>query len=168
MRDEATAPCYGYVGQQFLQLRPTKGSAQAQVVNINEQFRALVLSHDFPCVMAKSVVRTNRYWLALYDELGSTIDARRNRQDLYEYNSEFPESRDPAEFASFVSVFRSPSFGAEVEFERQLWTHLQAMHDEDRLEYTWDPTVSRDPENPHFSFSVGGRAYYIVGTSGTS
>ena len=37
------------------------------------------------------------------------------------------------------------------------------MHRYDRETFEWDPTVSADPAQPDFSFSVGGRAFFVVG-----
>ena len=37
------------------------------------------------------------------------------------------------------------------------------MHDIDRRHFAWDGRVSGDPEHPQFSFSLGARAYFIVG-----
>ena len=42
-----------------------------------------------------------------------------------------------------------------------MWKTLQKLHELDDCE--WDENVSNDPENPHFSFSLGGKAFYIIG-----
>jgi FPC/CPF motif-containing protein YcgG len=33
----------------------------------------------------------------------------------------------------------------------------------DAVHFEWDPTVSDDPDSPHFSLSIGGRGFYVVG-----
>jgi hypothetical protein len=38
---------------------------------------------------------------------------------------------------------------------------LQFIHDSDTE--PWDSRVSNNPENSNFSFSIGGRAFYVVG-----
>ena len=38
---------------------------------------------------------------------------------------------------------------------------MQELHKHDDCE--WDPNVSNDPESPNFSFSIKGKAFYIVG-----
>lgn len=38
---------------------------------------------------------------------------------------------------------------------------LELLHEIDGR--AWDPSVSRDPADPHFAFSVAGRAYFVVG-----
>ena len=49
----------------------------------------------------------------------------------------------------------------ELEFENLLWNQLQKIHNLDSL--AWDKTVSNDPNNNSFSFSILGNAFYIVG-----
>jgi FPC/CPF motif-containing protein YcgG len=44
-----------------------------------------------------------------------------------------------------------------------MWTQLQAMHAHDSRTFDWAPDVSSDPAEPDFSFSIGGRAYFVVG-----
>ena len=53
-------------------------------------------------------------------------------------------------------------------FERLVWRQLQALHDLDRQDHGWDPTASPDTADPHFAFSVGGRAYFVVGLHAAS
>lgn len=65
---------------------------------------------------------------------------------------------------SFVAVFDEFDAADEVTFESVLWDQLQALHDQDREEgIGWDSSVSNDPSNENFSFSVGGRAFFVVG-----
>ena len=42
-----------------------------------------------------------------------------------------------------------------------LWKQLQLLHEADDQE--WDKSVSNDPENSNFSFSLAGKAFYMVG-----
>jgi FPC/CPF motif-containing protein YcgG len=37
------------------------------------------------------------------------------------------------------------------------------LYEADRGEHDWDPSVSRDPDDPRFAFSFGGRAFFVVG-----
>ena len=50
---------------------------------------------------------------------------------------------------------------SEIEFENLLWRQLQFLHEMDNT--GWDPMVSDDPNDPNFSFSIGGKAFYVVG-----
>ena len=51
----------------------------------------------------------------------------------------------------------------ERDFERALWSQLQRLHDLDRVLFEWDASVSDDPSNPRFSFSLAGNAFFVVG-----
>jgi FPC/CPF motif-containing protein YcgG len=51
----------------------------------------------------------------------------------------------------------------EEAFERALWARLQALHELDRRRYEWSGESSCDPRASDFSFSLGGRAFYLVG-----
>lgn len=127
-----------------------------------------VSARSFPCVGAKSVFNRGRCRIGHYPALGSPAAALAVWKDLLTFSSAYPAPLD--EPASFVAVFAPagpevlhPGGDAEEAFEQALWTQLQRMHDIDRHDYAWDPLVSHDPEDPAFSFSIGGRGYYIVG-----
>jgi Uncharacterized conserved protein len=51
----------------------------------------------------------------------------------------------------------------ELAFERLLFSRLQGIHESDARSHPWDPAVSDDPDDPAFSMSVGGKAFYVVG-----
>lgn len=60
------------------------------------------------------------------------------------------------------------TLATEAEFESRMWCHLQQVHMRDRESFEWDPTVSDDPDDAEFSFSVAGRAFFVVGLSPAS
>ena len=37
------------------------------------------------------------------------------------------------------------------------------LHDRDAPLHDWDPAVSSNPDDPHFSFSFAGHAFFIIG-----
>jgi FPC/CPF motif-containing protein YcgG len=72
-------------------------------------------------------------------------------------------SDDNSAFQSFVALFPdSPPQSPKV-FEQSLWQRLQHLHERDARHSGWDPQVSGDPQSPHFSMSLGGQAFYVVG-----
>jgi FPC/CPF motif-containing protein YcgG len=123
------------------------------------EFREYVLQPDFPCLGAKSVVRLNSYRLELYGALGSEGDAARLVSDLANFSEAWGDDR----LTAFVAVFPEYPPENEVDFERRLWTQLQLLHEADPHHGRSAPGVSSDPDDPHFSFSVGGRAFFVVG-----
>lgn len=147
-------------------LRPglvSAGRCPADAEAIHERLENKLLSADFACVAARSVLNRKTYRLGLYDTLGSADAALGLCHDLYEFSHEFAPGRHP--FTSFIAAFRGPSVSTEVDFEKLLWQQLQLMHGIDARYFDWDSTVSKDPDSPSFSFSVGGRAFYVVGLS---
>lgn len=128
--------------------------------DIVDEFVQWIRSSKFPCVGAKAALNREQMRFALEPDLRlpPTETTLRQLQCFSErYHAEAPL------FQSFVVLFRSPGSMTEPEFEQYLWQYLQALHDMDRTQYGWDSSVSRDPRSPDFSFSIGGKAYYVVG-----
>lgn len=126
---------------------------------VASEFREFVQQPDFPCLGAKSVVRVNSYELEVYGALGNKSDARALVSDLAKFSEEANEDR----LSAFVAVFPEAPPEDEMEFEQRLWRQLQFLHEADPHPSLGAPDVSSDPEDPHFSFSVGGRAFFVVG-----
>lgn len=118
----------------------------------------MVLHPDYPCLGARSVFTTDRAQIEVLDELGTPSAAR----SLLAALTRFAQEVDPdAGFASMVAVFHQPKITTEREFERLLWHQLELLHSAD--DQPWNPSVSDDPGDPHFAFSVAGTAYFVVG-----
>ena len=119
----------------------------------------------FPCVGARSAFNKDRARFGLYEGLGNGHAVDVLCADLDRFSQEFP---DPgAEAVTFIAMFNE-RLATEDQFVRQMWQHLQAMHEYDRKEFRWDATVSSDPSRSDFSFSVAGRAFFVVGLSPVS
>ena len=114
----------------------------------------------FPCVGAKSALNKGRMRFAEYSSLGSTSDAIGLCARLRKFSDEFPDPGTSP--VSFIAMFRNP-VPDEKAFETALWRHLQLMHEHDRLDFEWDTSVDSDPSSNDFSFSIGGRAFFVVG-----
>lgn len=70
----------------------------------------------------------------------------------------------PDLFQSFAVIFEGAGTLSEEEFERHLWARAQSLSDKDSfLGQRYDSSVEPDPENPHFSLSFGGEAFFLVG-----
>lgn len=123
------------------------------------EFREFVQQPGFPCLGAKSVVRVNSYELEVYGALGNKSDAGALVSDLAKFSEQAIENR----LSAFVAVFPDSPPEDEIDFERRLWRQLQFLHEADPHPARGAPDVSSDPEDPHFSFSVGGRAFFVVG-----
>lgn len=122
-------------------------------------FRSFVLDPQYTCVGARSAVHSGSYRLGIYDQLGGATATADLARDLAAFTRSFEEI--DAAFATFVAIFERPQDSDETSFERALWAQLQALHDADAT--SWDPAVSSDPGDPHFSFSFAGTAFFIIG-----
>lgn len=141
-------------------LRPESPPTAAESA-VHGRLREMVLRPDYTCLGARSSFRRLLYRFGVYSEIGSSASVRASCHDLYEFAHELSEPN--VEFATFIAAFLGPRITSESHFERLLWAQLQQMHDVDAQFFAWDPSVSADPSDPWFSFSIGGQAYYIVG-----
>lgn len=152
---------HAYQQDHLVKLRPAEGPPDALATMVHTSFRAMALSDTYPCVVARSAMRRGDYRFGCYAKLGTPEATASLAADLWDFISEFPIV--PDRFASFVATFDGPATSTEKEFETQLWEQLQLLHDADVQHSEWDPSVSTDPHEFGFSFSFGGRAFFIVG-----
>lgn len=129
---------------------------------VDATFRAFVSDPSFPCLAGKGTLRQGRYKIGLYNELGTDEATTALAPDLAAFAAHRASATGPG-FATFVAVFPDCPPDNETEFERRLWAQLQSLHDQDDAAVGWDPSVSADPEDANFSFSVGGSAFFVVG-----
>ncbi|MFG6412275.1 guanitoxin biosynthesis heme-dependent pre-guanitoxin N-hydroxylase GntA [Roseateles sp. DC23W] len=124
------------------------------------EFNTYISDRAFPCVGAKSASNRGRMDLIVCDELGTEASAQRLCCSLAQFSARYPEpGEDPV---SFVAIFEA-CVGEEDEFHQKLWRQLQLIHDLDATRHAWATGVSDDPASNDFSFSVAGRAFFVVG-----
>lgn len=128
---------------------------------IYDSFASLVKNDYFPCLGARSALRRGTLRFGVYPEMTYARATLGLLADLWSFISEFP--RGGESLATFVAVFDGPATSSEEQFENLLWRQLQELHDLDVIESGWAHEVSRDPHEPSFSFSVGGRGLFVVG-----
>lgn len=126
------------------------------------RFRQLIEASPFPCVGAKSAlakgllniivardIRSNWDDPTIYAGIASTVRSYRENGDL---------------FQSFAVIFEGPKHLSEQKFEHYLWKRAESLSNKDGwLGKRYDKRVSKDPNNPHFSLSFEGEAFFIVG-----
>ncbi len=122
-------------------------------------FYDFVLDKNFPCIMAQTVFRTDKVKMINYEGFGTKQAVPSLLKDLSGYLDNY--NFDTNDFFTFVALFPDSEHFTEEEFEDKLWKQLQYLHEADGT--PWDPSVSHDPENKNFSFSISGKAFYIVG-----
>jgi uncharacterized protein len=137
------------------------GATVRDGLSIREQFLTLIANSTFPCLGARAALNSGSCDLHVYDELAGPACAKLLACDLERFQKS--EMRQRAEYATFVALFRQPRTTSEEQFEKLLWAQLQQLHEIDVRSHDWDPSVSSDPADPHFSFSFAGKAHYVVG-----
>lgn len=126
------------------------------------EFVAFVEHSDFPCVGAKSALHGRRMHIGRYGRLADMASARQLCRDLADFSTAYPAPVSRP--TSFVALFADAAHELdEAGFEAGLWHQLQAMHAVDRERFSWDPNVAADPASREFSFSIAGRAFFVVG-----
>ena len=132
--------------------------AHAKSVEVLRAVEAMVTHVEYPCLGAKSVVRRGCVVHIVLDDL----TAERTPVILLDYLRSFASGVAQTEgFHSFIVSFRGPQLDDEAAFETALFDLLQRLHDKDGA--PWARGVEADPTDPHFAFSAGGTAYFIVG-----
>lgn len=119
------------------------------------------IAGDYPCTGAISVFAQQCYRFGLFQDLACDNAVRAVCHDLYEFCHEFPIIDE--QLVTFIAMFRGPTIESEQHFEDLLWRQLQGMHDIDSSFFAWDKSVDSDPRNSNFSFSIGGRAMFVIG-----
>ena len=133
---------------------------------VHAGFRALILNEHFSCVAAKSAVRQGNYRFGLYDGFASATACAGLARDLFAFVH--AGDTDTLEFTTFVASFDGPLPPDEATFERLLWSTLQQLHDLDVVHHEWDRASNADTDDPSFSFSFAGMAFFVVGLHAAS
>ena len=129
----------------------------------SDAFRAFISAGEFPCVGAKTAKA--RGDLSILEADGpitrpvSDIDIRQSLQ-------EFIDRLEPGGLAlqTFAVVFEGPDDLSEAAFETALWNRLQSLHNLDVVTgQEWNDDTSSDPEADHFSMSVLGESFFVIG-----
>lgn len=131
-----------------------------------DSLEALLFDHvddrAFPCVGAKSAMARGTLHVLACSRIDSAWDDVRIHDALMRLAEDY--RRDRAMYRSFAVIFEGPDGLTEPEFERALWQRVQSLSDKDVWRgQDYDARVSTDPDNPHFSLSFGGEAFFIVG-----
>ncbi|MFB9056434.1 guanitoxin biosynthesis heme-dependent pre-guanitoxin N-hydroxylase GntA [Mariniflexile ostreae] len=127
--------------------------------SIKAEYKDFILKKKHPCVMAKTVFLTDNYHLKIYDSIKKEESLHALLEDLETFLNHY--DFDSNAFESFIAVFPNSFFDSEIQFEKALWNTLQKLHELDDCE--WAQTVSDNPNDPDFSFSIKGEPFYIVG-----
>lgn len=133
--------------------------------SLSSRFRTHVEAADFPCVGAKAALSRDTLEVHEFEPLGS----RSNDGPLLDRIVRFARRRDQDDpddstVHSLAAVFAVPEHTDEQRFEALLWSQLQRLHLLDvRRGARWASDVSRDPDSPKFSLSLGSHPFFVIG-----
>ena len=121
-----------------------------------------VADADFPCVGAKAAAARGTLEVLACNAIDSSWDDVRIHDRLLGWAHAY--RTEPGLFRSLAVVFEGPDDLTEEAFEQALWTRVQSLSDKDVWRgQDYDADVSADPDDPHFSLSFGGEAFFVVG-----
>lgn len=130
--------------------------------SLGDALRSHIVEDRFPCVGAKSALATGRLKVLPARSLTSAWNDIAIHEALLEWSEDY--ERDPQGLRSLAVVFAGPDHLDEAAFENAMWDRLNSLAAKDEWRgQAYDPHVSSDPTNPHFSLSFGGKAYFVVG-----
>ena len=130
--------------------------------NIAHEFEDFIRSQEFPCVGAKSALSRGTLNIVVCRTITSAWDDVRMHRELLDWA--YASQDNPGLFRSLAFVFEEDEGLNETQFETAMWERIQSLSDKDAwLEQPYDKRVSPDPEDPHFSLSFGGEAFFVVG-----
>lgn len=148
-------------GKSFSRIFEPEKSLPVEAQTAYRDFQAHIFNKDFSCVGAKAAVKGSLFRFGYYRAMNTPETDRLLASDLRFFAEE--QTKITTNYASFAAIFDAPNVETEELWENVLWTQLQNLHEIDRRSFNWDETVSDNPEDAHFSFSIGGTGFFIVG-----
>jgi FPC/CPF motif-containing protein YcgG len=127
----------------------------------HDAFRDFVGDPAFSCLGGRSALNRMTYRFGAYADLDDPNVTEGLARDLHAFAAE--RAGFESTYTTYVAVFRGDRDAGEAAFERSLWSQLQRLHDLDARHHAWDPRVASDPNDPGFSYSVAGEAYFVIG-----
>lgn len=128
-------------------------------LNLKKSFKDFIIQKNHPCVMARSLFTNDDVEIHSFAELGSKKTAEELLKAIEQYLLRY--NFEDKKFETLIAVFPNEEIISELEFEEKMWKQLQLIHNV--APHPWDSEVSSDPENSKFSFSIAGKAFYIIG-----
>ncbi|MBA2237358.1 MAG: YqcI/YcgG family protein [Lysobacter sp.] len=132
---------------------------------LTRRFFEFVDDHAFPCVGSKAALARGAIQAHEFEALGHNVNDAPLLDRLHAFAA-MVDACDPADTTvhSFVSLFDGPFDAGEQRFDALLWSQLQRLYELDvRRGSRWAEDVSRDPDSPQFSLSLGGHPFFVIG-----
>jgi FPC/CPF motif-containing protein YcgG len=126
---------------------------------MEELLSQFVLDKTFPCVMAKSVIKTGQV------QVMRVKNAPEATHDVLEQFYSFIDDyrANPKNLRSFVLVLDDEKTLDFEHYENVFWEFLSRLSILDKKQFPHDARVSDDPQHPNFSYSIKSEAFFILG-----
>lgn len=124
--------------------------------------QAHIAERAFPCVGAKAAMNSGMLEIVTAQSITSAWDDLAIHRALLDWSRRYEKNSEG--LRSLAVVFAGPHDLDEAAFEAALWERIQSLSDKDEWRgQPYEAGVSSDPDDPHFSLSFGGKAYFVVG-----
>lgn len=135
------------------------------ITTLGESFLAFLADNAFPCVGAKAALSHGSIETHEFGMLGDTDNDQSLADGLSQFVEMIEDNDDDNKIVhSFVAIFRGPFDMDEKRFESLLWSQLWRLHKLDiRDGNTPADDVSSDTESAHFSLSISGHPFFLIG-----
>ena len=124
-------------------------------------FEEFISREGYPCVGAQAALHSRNIMFGRYGLMEQPATAGELSGNLLQYLDRADGAA--TDFLTYVAIFPDDTFDSELAFENGLWSLLENLHAIDARSHSWDPAVASDPASRHFSYSFGGKAFFIVG-----
>jgi len=128
---------------------------------IAAELQAFVADPNFPCVGAKAALRRHQLDILVASDFRRDAFDKRVTRRLQDFAVR--HDLDDRMFVSQAVIYLNDRPLSERDFETYLWQRLSSFHAIDAQDFHWDPNVASDPASPHFSLSIGGKGFFVVG-----
>ncbi|HEX8268420.1 MAG TPA: guanitoxin biosynthesis heme-dependent pre-guanitoxin N-hydroxylase GntA [Flavobacterium sp.] len=128
---------------------------------LTHEWEAFIGNSDFPCVAAKAALVKEQQHIFVASHIACPHDDTAILQFLYDFVDNYRNS--DSLFHSAIVIFEQPKIHSEQAYSRMFWQRLQALSDLDAIDNAYDTRVSSDPDDPNFSFSLKGEAFFVIG-----
>jgi uncharacterized protein len=127
---------------------------------MDDTLRQFILQERFPCMMAKSVLKKGLVNYHEVENLTCPDQQQEVRSRIYQFVDTF--RHDPERLSSFILGLQGAKYQEFAVFEKAFWEFMKSLRTMDLAEHEHDPRVGSDPEDPNFSFSLKGEAFFIL------
>lgn len=126
---------------------------------MEEQLTQFILDKNFPCIMAKSVIKTGLIKVIHVKNTSEMV--LEILKEMYVFIDHFRAK--PKKLRSFVVILEDEKALDFQRYEAMFWDLLSCLSIEDKKRYPHDSRVSDDPQAADFSYSIKSEAFFILG-----